>query len=211
MGLKNLLSKIIIGSSLFASLNSFPLEARAATTNDYLGVTSTNLTIDKDMDLIWLYATQYLIQASSSENGEIDSPNDWVDQGSNVTIEAYPNAHYKFVNFSNVPGGSSTNNPYSFAVDDAYTNITANFVQMSNVFENVRFSSARKEGNDISLTIPETSSSSTYHIYSDTNLLNSPYSWPEKTNAPGTGYDLDFRFPLIKDKEYYRAERSWEE
>jgi len=78
--------------------------------------------------LNWLWATQYSFRVESPVNGAVaGTSNDWYDAGTAIDLHATPEEHYAFSEWQNVPGGTSTNNPLSFTLTAACTNVTAVF------------------------------------------------------------------------------------
>ncbi len=91
-------------------------------TNVYVGPMTNNATLN------WLWTTQYQFNVESPENGAVTgTANDWYDTGTAIDITANPDQHYQFLQWQNVPGGTSTNNPLGFSLSSPYTNVAAVF------------------------------------------------------------------------------------
>lgn len=132
------LRKIVLSGIAALGVALTGLESKAATTNDYPGVTSTNLTINKDMDLTWQYATDHLLTTNSSVGGTISAPAGWVLQGSNVNVSSTANAGYRTAGISGMPAGATITSSNSLLITATFpmnTNydLTANFVKTYNV------------------------------------------------------------------------------
>lgn len=170
--------------------------------------------------LIPIESTEYLVQASSSVGGTVqvngDKLEDWIEEGSNVTLMASANENYNFVGWSGLPDNLDTNSSFCcFSVNDVYTNILANFVPKRTITNDVSLSIS-PDLNQINLEILSTYSSRVYHIYGSTNLLNdSANSWIEKTNKVGTGSqtssNLIFNLPMENLQEFFRAKETYQE
>jgi hypothetical protein len=94
-------------------------------------VTNIEMTVTNNCTVDWLWGTQYMVKATSADalKGNVSgNTNDWLDLGSNATINATASNHYHFLSWSNAPVGQSTANPLTFAVtNNLYTNLLANF------------------------------------------------------------------------------------
>lgn len=167
--------------------------------------------ITNNTTLIPVESIEYKVQASSSGNGSVSGNiDDWIDVGSNATITANADAHYKFSYWSGLPSGANTtNNPCTFAVDNVYTNVVANFIPKTNITEEVGFSAIKSHGNIIDLEIPSTFTNSLYSIYSNTNLLHD--TWLAETNKWGNNTNLWFNLPMDKAIKFYRGTATYEE
>ena len=96
--------------------------AAGPVTNVYVGPVTNNATLN------WLWATQYQFTAAAPVHGSVSgSSNDWYDVSTTINLEATPDDYYTFTGWQHVPGGTSTNNPLSFALSGPYTNVTAVF------------------------------------------------------------------------------------
>jgi hypothetical protein len=92
------------------------------------GPTNVNMTVTNNATINWLWATQYLARAGSAGNGTVSGhTNDWIDSGSNATVQANANANYHFTYWTGVPAAVTNSNPAAFAMDTFYTNILAYF------------------------------------------------------------------------------------
>jgi len=90
--------------------------------------TNVNMTVTNNATIDWLWATQYMIKAGSAGNGTVSGQtNDWIDSGSNATVQANANQNHHFVYWTGVPDAVTNNNPATFTVDTYYTNILAFF------------------------------------------------------------------------------------
>ena len=90
--------------------------------------TNVNMIVTNNVTIDWLWATQYLVLATSAGNGSVSGhTNDWLDAGSNATVLANANPNYHFVRWTGVPSAVTNNNPAVFAVDSFYTNAAAYF------------------------------------------------------------------------------------
>ena len=99
--MKKLLSELAIAGILaFGSLES---KAQSSVTPTSSGWTN-------DANVAWNWATQYLVQASSSGNGSVTgNTNDWLDAGTTANLIAAPSAHYHFAGWTGLPLGANTN------------------------------------------------------------------------------------------------------
>ena len=87
-----------------------------------------------NFSVVWNWATQYMVKATSSGNGYITTngvdSESYAPEGSNITFKANANSGYHFANWGGTPlTGNATNiDEITFPVDKPYTNITGNFV-----------------------------------------------------------------------------------
>lgn len=89
---------------------------------------SITMTVTNDATVAWQWGTQYLVSATSAGNGSVGgNTNDWIDAGGAATLTATADPHYHFVSWSGVPPAVTSSNPATFAVDQAYIGITAQF------------------------------------------------------------------------------------
>lgn len=92
------------------------------------GPTNVNMTVTNNATIDWLWATQYLAVASAAANGTVSGQtNDWIDLGSNVTVQANANPNCHFTYWTGVPDGVTNSNPAVFVMDTFYTNMMAFF------------------------------------------------------------------------------------
>ena len=93
------------------------------------GPTNVNMTVTNNATIDWIWATQYIAVASSAGNGTVSgNTNDWIDAGSNATVQAIANANYHFIYWTGVPAPVTNSNPANFVMDNFYTNMMAFFV-----------------------------------------------------------------------------------
>ena len=225
---KNLVSCLATGAAI--AMLSFASNARAdgtryvctgwnmtgndpasGTTNSFI-MTATNNAV-----LNWLWKTQFMTRATSSENGEITSnvsdPDGYADKDSEVVFNASSSNGYSFAGYgglpiSSFPNGTSTNPTVSFPVTGVCTGIVGNFVKNTE-WGDAAFSSMKVNQNNIYLGISPTDTNYLYHVYSFTNLLEKTLL--EETNALGMGgtNPLSFTLPLTTDvMKFYRAKYS---
>ncbi len=111
------------------------LVALAATAALVLGIgyaraeeTNVAVTVTNDMTLTWNWATQHMFKVESAIGGTTTgTADDWYDKGTMVNQQANENTHYSFVEWEGVPSGKENDNPVSFALEQAYTNVTPVF------------------------------------------------------------------------------------
>jgi hypothetical protein len=200
------LAGLLLGFSLMLPNNGNAQNLESVTFNS----TTNNASIVWDASC---WATQYVINANSSEHGTIeldgvDSDN-YADSGKEITLNAIPDEHYKFSGWQGLPYGSDTNaNPVSFPVNEAYE-ISANFVLRQQIIEDVGFSSVKPKINSLELTIPNTYTDSMYSVWYSTNLLDSV--WNFRDEKAGNGTNLIFNFDLEDIIGFFRGKRTYEE
>lgn len=90
--------------------------------------TNVNMTVTNNATIDWLWTTQYMAKATSAGNGSVSGhTNDWIDLGSNATVQANANPNCHFIYWTGVPAVATNSNPAIFVMDNFYTNITAYF------------------------------------------------------------------------------------
>ncbi|MGD9874294.1 MAG: hypothetical protein AB7T27_08475 [Kiritimatiellia bacterium] len=90
---------------------------------------TASFTMSQDSSVIWLWNTSYWFDSSSAANGSVNTGDQWVPSGSNVTITATPNQYYNFsVWTGNPPSGQQSNNPVTVAMTSPKA-LTANFIE----------------------------------------------------------------------------------
>ena len=67
--------------------------------------TSTTVRVTADGSLTWLWETNYWVNTEVAGNGSVNPNDGWVSAGSNVVVEATPDAHHHFTGWT----GSGTN------------------------------------------------------------------------------------------------------
>lgn len=87
---------------------------------------SVSFAITNDSTILWLWQTNYRLNAVSGPNGGVDPTNQWVKQGSNITITAQAAEYYHFTNWTGDVATGQYENPITLLMD-APKSITAHF------------------------------------------------------------------------------------
>ncbi len=89
--------------------------------------TNVTVTITNDLQLTWLWATNYWLDTEAAVHGTVIPNDNWYRYGTNVTITPLPAPRYKFAEWTgDVPSGHEQDNPLSVTMDQP-RQITGNF------------------------------------------------------------------------------------
>lgn len=123
------LSCYLTNSPVMSGTTQYVANGGAVLSNSFSQVDATNitLTLTNNAVLTWQWRTQYWLHPTAGPNGTLDQPDQWVDSGSNVTINGTASNYYHFAAWSgNTNGCTSTGNQITAWMDRPRA-ISANF------------------------------------------------------------------------------------
>lgn len=112
-----------VGYKVF-SLEDEVLDEGVPTVED--GVATVSVVYNQDFKLEWQWSEEYLVSVSGLGTWGTVTGDGWYANGAAVSVELTPTSeNYRFAAWGGVPGGSETDNPVEFTMNDAPIKLTA--------------------------------------------------------------------------------------
>ena len=99
-------------------LVGWTLSSDAGTTNG--SGSSVTVTLTNSVVLTWRWKTRYWLDTSAGPNGQVETPDQWVDEGEVIVVAARPDVYYHVDRWEgDIDGGVQSNDTLPFTMDKA--------------------------------------------------------------------------------------------